>query len=166
MKKIIGIVFLTVLISNMFHLQHKSGKLDANLMVLMKQANAQGEVIDGGMLGVVTCYGSRTYEEGGNGSATISWTNYWMKDPIDPTDEEISNMEEDLEKYRSEVQKTFYDAQRTYNSSATGGWNIGFTAQGTVGTGYNSSYTSTTRICCGSDFWNQCTHLPPCEAYS
>ncbi|WP_143255055.1 hypothetical protein [Alkalitalea saponilacus] len=137
---------------------------DVSLENMINVANATPE-IDGGLLDEFTVYGSSTYN-GGSGSATILWLQVWMQDVYNPTQQEIDNMRRDLAKPRSEQDRTFtyYNASHAFSISI-GAMYKGGTGQAGYTYGAPSGSNTVTRKCCGDDFWQRCTHLPPCEAY-
>ncbi len=160
----IAILFAAAAVFNINLLQNKNAG-DISLENIISIANATLE-IDGGTLLEVTIYGSSTYDDNtGVGSATIQWTSYWFSDLSNPTSKEEQKMREDLSKPRSEQLRTFHYYQGSHSVSSTVGWNVGFTAEGSYAYNFPSGGNSVQRMCCGNDFYNRCTHLPPCEAY-
>lgn len=162
------IICLSIILVNFKFLPNKSNLSSIKLLSL-NNAWAQGSENDPAytiVLDGVTVYGSRTYVEGGYGSGTIQWLQYWFNDPVNPTPAEQYHMNRDLIMSRSEadVQFTTTGAQNSWSVGGNVGW-------GPVGMGvdYNNTrpYSSETvmRKCCVSDVYNNCTHLPPCEAY-
>jgi hypothetical protein len=146
---------------------NENGAGDVSLDALAVMAQAQGsEMIDGGELDGVTCYGSSTYDSStGVGYATIRWTSYWFKDPYNPTEEEEQDMFEDLAMSRSEQRRTFTQNSGSNTLGATVGYDFFVTVEGEYSHTFPTNGVSVERVCCGQDHYGRCTHLPTCESY-